>query len=199
VGAKNRRLAIQDLIFYCLQLKIASIKNLLFGIENFERCLPMKTIFKSTFVLATLLSFTTAQAAQRFAELSATEGKVLVNQGKGFVPATVQLSLKVGDQLMVGENASAVLAYTSGCQVTLAAGQVFAVPQKPPCNAGEQVAMIDGATIMPAKARMGKPPAFKSPYVRSGGPAFTPIAILGLGAVAGGVLLLTRKCASAGC
>jgi hypothetical protein len=147
----------------------------------------MNRIFKSVLVAASIVSFASAQASVIVAELGSTSGKVLINHGKGFVPATGLVSLNAGDQLMVGEKSSAVVNYASGCAVSVAATQVVTISAKAPCKAGEKVAMIGDTAIAPA----GDAP-MAAPY--GAGFGALPLLLIGGGVAAtAAVLLLTRK------
>ncbi len=66
-------------------------------------------------------------------------GKVMVNAGQGFAPASQALALKAGDRLLVGENAFATLSFKT-CTVSLTKPTVFTVSDTPPC---------DGALVQP--------------------------------------------------
>lgn len=85
------------------------------------------------------------------AEIVAAEGKVLLNRGEGFVAVSAQTPLAVGDQLMVGSESSAELAYAAaGCTLTVSAGSLLRITAEPPCKKGESVAMAGQAIITPA-------------------------------------------------
>ena len=149
----------------------------------------MNKIFKTVLVSASIMSFASAQASAIVAELGTVEGKVLINHGKGFVPAVGLISLNAGDQLMVGEKSSAVVNYASGCSVSLAATQVVTISAKAPCKAGEKVAMIGETAIVPASATSigtASPFGFTSDFLPI---ALTVGATLGLGTF----LVLTRS------
>jgi hypothetical protein len=90
-------------------------------------------------------------APQKFtAEISAVDGKVLLNRGEGFVVATAKTRLSVGDQVMVGEQSSAELTYgTAGCTVTVSAGSLLRIAAEPPCKKGESLAMASQTLITP--------------------------------------------------
>ena len=148
----------------------------------------MNKIFKTVLVSASIMSFASAQASAIVAELGTVEGKVLINHGKGFVPAVGLISLNAGDQLMVGEKSSAVVNYASGCSVSLAATQVVTISAKAPCKAGEKVAMIGETAIAPAAAQIGAISGFGL------GSNFGPIALtVGLTLGLGTILVVTRS------
>jgi hypothetical protein len=153
----------------------------------------MNRIFKSVLVAASIVSFASAQASVIVAELGTVTGKVLINHGKGFVPADGLISLNAGDQLMVGEKSSAVVNYASGCAVSVSATQVVTISAKAPCKAGEKVAMIGDTAIAPA----GDGP-MAAPGVYGLGGAL-PLLLIGGGVAAtAAILLLTRNTAPAG-
>jgi hypothetical protein len=90
-----------------------------------------------------------AQANDSVAVLSDAHGKVLVNQGDGFVPASVDIVLKPSDKLLVGKDASATVSYES-CAVVLAETALFTVTPKAPCAAGQNLANFQGVMILPS-------------------------------------------------
>ena len=122
-----------------------------------------------------------AIAAGSVAELISSNGKVLVNQGKGFVPADSMASLNVGDQVMVGNQSDAQIAYANGgCVITVNPGSLVRIAEKAPCAKGEKVAVVDSTMVQPVLAG-GAPPS---------------LALLGLGGlvlVGGLIIILTHK------
>ena len=58
------------------------------------------------------------------AQIGDVHGKVLVNHGKGFVPASDFASLNVGDKVMVGAKSFATLSY-AGCSISIKSPTVF--------------------------------------------------------------------------
>jgi hypothetical protein len=99
--------------------------------------------------VAALTLSSVAQAADGVAVLSDAQGKVLVNQGDGFVPASIDMVLKPTDKLLVGKEGSATVSYTS-CAVMLAEAAVFTVSPKAPCAAGQKLANFQGVLIQPS-------------------------------------------------
>ena len=93
----------------------------------------MKTISASLLALAMFSS--AAFAGNVAATISDFSGKVLVNQGKGFVPALGSISLKAGDKVMVGENSFAVVSYAE-CAVSISSPTVLSVTKDAPCASG---------------------------------------------------------------
>jgi uncharacterized Fe-S center protein len=83
-------------------------------------------------------------------KIVAAEGKVLLNQGQGFFAASAQTPLSVGDQLMVGTESSAVVAYgASDCKLTVSAGSLLRITAEPPCKKGESLAMAGQTFVTP--------------------------------------------------
>ena len=152
----------------------------------------MNQAFRAALFVATVFSFATAQASVIVAELGAVQGKVMINHGKGFVPAVGLISLNVGDQLMVGEESSAVVNYASGCAVSVAATQVVTISAKAPCMAGQSVAMIGDTAIVPAGNKIVGHTSFTNSSI------FPIVAIGGVAIGLGALLLLTRSKAASG-
>lgn len=102
--------------------------------------------------LAGLLAATQIASA---ATLSGVSGSVLINQGKGFVPAQDLIELNVGDQVYVGEGGFAAVAYET-CEVALDKPTVHSVAKVAPCE----------AVITPTADVGGLPPvAGHAPYL----------------------------------
>lgn len=73
-------------------------------------------------LLASALAFGLAGVAQAdpIAMLYNVQGRVLVNQGNGFVPAHAGMPLDVGDRVLLMDGAHAMAEYGSGCSLPLA-------------------------------------------------------------------------------
>ncbi len=120
-------------------------------------------------IAASLLVATPVVAANApVAQLQAVTGKVLVNQGKGFVPASGLLALNSGDKIMVGKDGSASVLYTTAnCTVDVAASTVVAISDKAPCAEGQTVGAIDSVFVHSAAHETG------------GGAAYVPVVVIG--------------------
>ena len=103
--------------------------------------------------LASALSLSSvAFAASGVAELVNVSGKVLVQQGEGFVPVSGAVLLQPGDQIMVGEEASATINYLGGgCAVSVNDQTVVSVSKKAPCAKGDKVALVGENLIAPTE------------------------------------------------
>lgn len=103
-----------------------------------------------------LLASSAIAANAPVAQLQASNGKVLVNQGKGFVPASGLISLNAGDKIMVGKDSSASVLYTTAnCSVDVAASTVVAVQAKAPCSAGQTIGAVDSVFVHSAAGSGG--------------------------------------------
>ena len=73
-------------------------------------------------LLASALAFGLVGVAQAdpVAMLYNVQGRVLVNQGNGFVPARAGLALDAGDRVLLMDGAHAMVEYGSGCSLPLA-------------------------------------------------------------------------------
>ncbi len=69
------------------------------------------------------------------ATVDSVKGKVLINRGDGFQPATSGTNANAGDLLMANAGGSAKLIYPGGCQVSIIPGRVVSVGKQPPCTA----------------------------------------------------------------
>jgi hypothetical protein len=134
-----------------------------------------------------IVNIAPALAVTPIAEVSGLNGKVLVNHGKGFVPATGSVLLNAGDKIMVGANSSANINYLNGkCSVSANASSVVTVTTNAPCKLGTVVGSVDNVFAVPAAAQGIAPAAF-------GGLSTGTMAAVGIGAlvVIGGGLLVT--------
>jgi hypothetical protein len=92
---------------------------------------------------------TVSVAADNSAVLSNVNGKVLVNQGKGFVPANVNMALSPGDRVFVGEKSSALVAYEN-CSVMVDKPAVVSIKSKFDC-----ASQLNGTVIQPVADMAG--------------------------------------------
>src|SRR5688572_16439182 len=71
---------------------------------------------------------TTAVKAETKAQMTSVNGKVLVNQGSGFIPVIGNMGLKLGDKVFVGPEASASITYLAdNCKIAAPAGRLLTV------------------------------------------------------------------------
>lgn len=85
--------------------------------------------------ISALLSAGVAFAAPS-ATLSATNGSVLVNQGKQFITAQPGQILVAGDRVMVMDGGKASLTYADGCVQALSSGSLATVENQSVCASG---------------------------------------------------------------
>ena len=95
----------------------------------------MKRVFKSL-ILGAALSLIGSDGAwaEGYASLRVVERDILVNRGHGFEPVVGVVDLNIGDRILAGEGALAVLSYAN-CRITIKAGGGVTVAKKPPCLA----------------------------------------------------------------
>lgn len=144
----------------------------------------MATRLTSLVLVASMLGLSAAQAASNFAEINLMQGKVLVNQGEGFVALAEGSALKAGDKVLVGKDSSVIIAYNGGCAVSINEAKVVTVAKAAPCKAGTTAAVIGSSLISPAAdIDPGAPPV-------AAGAALLPLLLLGGGAVIVGTVVL---------
>jgi hypothetical protein len=82
-----------------------------------------------------------AQAPDYIATLKKIEGdgKVMVNAGEEFAPATEGMRLKPGDRILVQDDSEAKIQYDDECQDEAEENQIMTVPAKSPCAGGVPV------------------------------------------------------------
>lgn len=137
-------------------------------------------------LVALSVAATHAFAAVPVAQVGKTSGKVLVNQGKGFVALVEGSALFAGDKVFVGKDATASISYSAAnCTVDVAPASVMQVQATAPCAAGETVSSINSVFVHSAQG-MGAG--------SSAGAQYVPIVVTGSLVTLGGavVLMLTQ-------
>jgi len=83
-------------------------------------------------------------------------GKVLLNQGNGYFPAAKNSVLNLGDKLLVGKDARAVVTIKD-CQVSIVSPMLYTIPASAPCVNGAKTAQvgIDNQIVPVADAPIG--------------------------------------------
>lgn len=117
-------------------------------------------------------------AESPIAVLKNISGKVLVNQGKGFVAAKLQVELKTGDKIMVGEDGTATVIFAEiSCTVDLSPVAVTTITDASMCAVPapleSSAALETQPAIIPA---VGEPPAGGIP------PGFIALGFIAVGA-----------------
>ena len=120
------------------------------------------------------LAFATAAYAEAGPTIVAPTGKVLVNQGNGFVPATNGLAMSFKDQIMVGKDAVVTLAYAK-CSVVLKPGTLLTLPKGDLCGKTPSVVLQNNEAVQIAPVASTDP---------GGGAACATACDIGLGFVA---------------
>jgi hypothetical protein len=93
------------------------------------------------------------------ATLSDASGKVLINQGEGFSPIEIDMSLKAGDKIFIGEKSLATLSYAN-CAVLLDKPAVITVKADGACNSANSVSPAADVYLPPPVVGLaGIPPA----------------------------------------
>jgi hypothetical protein len=98
---------------------------------------------------------TSAFAFQPIATVSGIQGKVLVNQGQGFVVLSAATDLKAGDQVFVGSESRVLVSYLAkNCSVDISKPQTLTIGKVAPCKKGETVAALDSSFVTPVNGGM---------------------------------------------
>ncbi len=131
---------------------------------------------KAFYILSSVgIMCSSAIAEGNFAQVQTFQGKVLVNQGKGYNLAKIGLTLKPGDKILISNESSAIVAYENGCQVSISEPKVLIVTKAAPCPAGAKIASVGSNFAAPvAGGGGGLPP----PVIGIG--AFGAVAITAL-------------------
>jgi hypothetical protein len=146
---------------------------------------------KKFFAVVAMMAMVSSATA---ATLSDVSGSVLVNKGKGFVPAAGVVKLKVGDKVLVGEGGFASVAYGK-CSVSLDKPTVHAVKKVAPCNEMVISPVADLDPPVAGGAAGGAGAAGGGLLGGAGALAGLPAAALvagGVATIAGGALLARR-------
>ena len=107
--------------------------------------------------------------------LEAISGKVLVNQGEGFVAATSAMTLKRGTKILVGDDGAATLSYAQKqkpvpCYVNLKPATVTTVTDSGVCASKDEAALrgLEDVTITPVANDDPPPSQIPPPLVGVG-------------------------------
>jgi hypothetical protein len=134
----------------------------------------------------------------QLASLASVDGKILVNQGHGYVAAKPGMMLSDGDRVIALDGASAAVVYADGCVTKLKENNVLAMSQAAGCKeqplgtgqaAPIQVAQAIGGpaqSLHVTQAPIGGDSAGGGGVV--GGPVYVPVLIgggLGIGLMMG--------------
>ncbi len=152
----------------------------------------------SPLLLAVALGAATgAQAAEKIvlASLGDVNGKVMINQGRGFVAARAGMEVRVGDRVIALEGASAQVVYKDGCVTNLKERNLLPVDAKGcatqplnPMAESVKLAQAIGAggpkTDTPPNDKPAPPPPVADSGMSTG--LIAGAAVLGLAAMAGG-------------
>jgi hypothetical protein len=152
-----------------------------------------------TLMLAMALGAATgAQAAERIvlASLGDVNGKVMINQGRGFVAARAGMDVSVGDRLIALEGASAQVVYKDGCVTQLKERNLLPVdakgcatqPLNPSVEAVKLAQAIGAGDPKPDTSPTDKPLPAPEPVAAAGMPTglIAGAAVLGLAAMGAG-------------
>jgi hypothetical protein len=110
----------------------------------------MKKNATTSLAAMALLGFCAVSNSVSAAELVKLEGKVSVNRGDGFGPATLGMVLKPGDQVLVGNEGAASLVYAEpGCVFDVPEASLVTVSEVGPCIPGQTTVLGQSALAMP--------------------------------------------------
>jgi hypothetical protein len=100
-------------------------------------------IVKNTVITAVCVGLMSASALSAgvdlpVAKMTDVNGKVMVNLGEGFVPAVLDMGLKAGDRVFVGEQSLATVSY-EGCAVVLDKPAVISIKADGGCDVATSI------------------------------------------------------------
>jgi len=99
----------------------------------------MMTRFLAAATTLLLSASAYAQAPEPVATLTEMRGRVMVNQGDEFVPATKNMALRPGDRIMVPEKGEATLSFKDECSSEVGENKIYTVPDRSTCAGGTPV------------------------------------------------------------
>jgi hypothetical protein len=139
---------------------------------------------KTSLAAVAMLGIFAASHGLAAAELVKLEGKVSVNRGDGFGPATLGMVLKPGDQVLVGKESAASLVYAEpGCIFEVAEASVVTVSDVGPCIPGQTTALGESAFVTPT-ATTG---------ADADDPDLTPLYVMGGGAIIASTAIIINE------
>ena len=106
------------------------------------------------------LAVSPALSAEPIAQVTAVQGKVLLNQGDGFQTVEKMATIDVGDQLLVSKDASVSLGYTAAdCAATFSDPSLVTVSTAAPCanqpDASKSLSSGGGGAAVSGAAQRG--------------------------------------------
>jgi hypothetical protein len=104
-------------------------------------------VVSSIVIIATLPAAAAAQQPQPVAMLTQIRGDVLVDTGEGFVPVSEDVSLALGDRVMVTDAGQAVLSYGGDCSFPLQSPSMTTV-EETACAASTQGGQGNGSLLL---------------------------------------------------
>ena len=124
----------------------------------------------------------------QLASLSSVDGKILVNQGHGYVAAKPGMMLSDGDRIIALDGSSAAVVYSDGCVTQLKENNILAMSKGAGCKQQpEGTGAVDAQPMRVAQA-IGGPQAHvtRAPLGGDDGgspppPSYIPLLIGGLG------------------
>jgi hypothetical protein len=144
----------------------------------------MRTIFYSICALPFFLSGASIAAEPTVTRLEFISGKVLVNQGKGFVTANSNTLLQPGTEIFVGDDSTATLSFAQNhqqkpCSVVLKPASVTTVSDSGMCEEVNEAA-IDSFETTKITPVAGDPPPSQIPPPVAAGVFVTSVAALAI-------------------
>lgn len=150
----------------------------------------MIRIFKSAFLVASVLASFIACEGSIATELVNVKGKVAVSQGDGFQAASGKMVLKPGDKVLLGQDGAASVVYAKPrCVVQLVPATVTTITRSGPCLPGQTTMIGHQSVVITPTADPILPPAYPPAFA----PALTPFFVMGGAAIIGsGVSIISE-------
>jgi hypothetical protein len=83
------------------------------------------------------VSLLIAYAVSEAAQLNVNSGEILVSRGGGGYVASGNTDLNVGDSVIANAGGAATITFADGCAVNVKAGDMYVVPETPPCGTAD--------------------------------------------------------------
>jgi len=127
----------------------------------------MKKFVVGSVALAMFALGSSAVMADSTAVVAQAAGKVMVDSGKGFVPAKAGVALQDGDRVVALKASSATINFAQGCVLPLAENNLVTVSKEAGCKS--EIVAVNRSADSSAVAAVGEPVFEWTPIIGLGG------------------------------
>jgi len=127
----------------------------------------MKKFVVGSVALAMFALGSSAVTADSTAVVAQAAGKVMVDSGKGFVPAKAGVALQDGDRVVALKASNATINFAQGCVLPLAENNLVTVSKEAGCKS--EIVAVNRSADSSAVAAVGQPGFDWTPVIGLGG------------------------------